>query len=62
MFEAVSYVVVTVIILAAFELEVGLESGWDNVWGSEFDGWYFFQVLRRGSHSGSGFEEKLVLM
>ena len=45
-FEAVSYVIATVIVLAASELEVGLESGWNTVWGSEFNGGYFFQVLR----------------
>jgi len=33
MFEAVSYVITTVIILAAFELEVGPKLGWDSVLG-----------------------------
>ena len=61
-FEAVSYMIITVIVLTAFELKVGLESGWDNVWGSQFNGGYFFHVLRRGSHGDSGFEGKLVLM
>jgi len=46
MFEAVSYVIVTVIVLTTSELKVSLELGWDTVWSSEFDGWYFFQVLR----------------
>jgi len=32
MFEAVSYVIATVIVLATFELEEGLESGWNSVW------------------------------
>jgi len=62
MFKAVSYVIVTVIILATFELKIGLKSGWDSVRRCEFDGGYFFQVLRQGSHGGSGFKEKLVLM
>ena len=31
-FEAVSYVVATVIILAALELEECLKSRWDSVW------------------------------
>jgi len=31
-FEAVSYVIATVIVLAAFELEEGLKSGWNSVW------------------------------
>jgi len=38
MFEAVSYMIATVIVLAAFELKIGLKSGWNSVWGcSEFN-------------------------
>ena len=38
MFKAVSYVVTTVIILAIFELQVGLKSEWNNVQRGEFNG------------------------
>jgi len=31
-FEAVSYVVATVIVLAAFELKISLKSRWNSVW------------------------------
>ena len=31
-FEAVSYVITTVIVLTAFELEESLKSGWNSVW------------------------------
>ena len=37
-FKAVSYVIATVIVLAAFELKIGLKLEWNSVWGcSEFD-------------------------
>jgi len=37
-FKAVSYVIATVVVLAAFELKEGLKSGWDSVWRCcEFD-------------------------
>ena len=37
-FEAVSYMIATVIVLTAFELKVCLKSGWDSVQRLEFDG------------------------
>ena len=37
-FKAVSYVIITVIILTVFELQVGLKSEWDSVRRGEFDG------------------------
>jgi len=58
MFEAVSYVIATVIVLAAFELKEGLESGGTAYGGavSLMKGNSSNREMRK--HGGSGFEEE----